>query len=211
MSQHGIDRIVYNIFNQKNDGIFVEAGASNPYDQNNTSFLENCGWSGLLVEPITDYNEIYKTTRPKSILENYALVEKTYPHNTINFGHANSGLESGVTALHLRQYRSYQVPCCPLDTLLRKHNLTHVDFLTLDTEGYEHHVLLGIDFNYTKFNLILLEIHPYDESTLIKTDDFSYLNDHGYKQCKNIITEHEPNRYQIFAHKTFYSPALISL
>jgi hypothetical protein len=82
MSQHGIDQLVYNIFNQKNNGIFIEAGASKPDDQNNTAFLEAKGWTGLLVEPITDYNDIYKAIRPNSILENYALVEKTYPHST---------------------------------------------------------------------------------------------------------------------------------
>lgn len=208
MSQFGIDQIIYNIFNQKNNGVFVEAGAGKPNDQNNTAFLEERGWSGLLVEPITDYNEIYKTTRPRSILENYALVEKKYDKTTIEFGHAPSGLESGVTYLHCEMYKHYTVPCCTLDYLLRKHNIKHVDFLTLDTEGYEHHILKGIDFSYTQFNVILLEIHPYEWSDLVKTDNFNYLQQYGYTRCKNIITEHEPAKYQIFAHNTFHSSLL---
>ena len=211
MSQHGIDTLVYNIFNQKNNGFFIEAGASCPDDQNNTAFLEYRGWKGMLVEPIISYNETYKITRPNSILENYALVEKDYQHTTIEFGHAASGLESGVTPLHINQYNHYPVPCCTLDFLLRKHNITNVDFLTLDTEGYEHHVLQGIDFNYTNFKLILLEIHSYEDSSLNNTDNFSYLCAHGYKQYKNIITKHEPIKFQIFAHNTFTSSLLEEL
>ena len=187
MSQYNIDNFIYNVFNQKNDGVFLEAGASSPDDQNNTFFLEKKGWTGLLVEPLTTYNESYKKIRPNSIVENYVLVDKSYTGNQILFG--DHSHESGATAYHTRTYQTESKPCSTLDNLLRKHAIKHIDFFSLDTEGFEHYVLHGIDFSYTTFNIILIEQHfdAYKESNFIKTPDFSYLNKHGYIQYKNNI------------------------
>jgi hypothetical protein len=67
-AQFGIDDLI--LKNLGNDKIFVEAGGSHPDDQNNTSLLEKFGWSGLIVEPKLLYNDLYKKTRPKTIVEN---------------------------------------------------------------------------------------------------------------------------------------------
>jgi len=86
-AQNNLDSIVLNIFG--NNKIFVEAGGSHPVDQNNTFLLEKNGWSGLVVEPKTDFNSIYSSDRPKTILENYVLVSSNYIYDEIegDFSH----------------------------------------------------------------------------------------------------------------------------
>jgi FkbM family methyltransferase len=178
MSQYGISHTVLGLFDRS--GFYIEAGASNPFDQNNTSLLEENGWTGLLVEPRTDHNHEYATLRPRSIVENYALVDKNCTTTSIPFG--TNGHMSGPCPSHLASNTLIEVPCCTLDNLLRKHNRREVDFFSLDVEGYEHQVLGGIDFDYCKFNILLVEGHG-DASYEFcnKKEDFSYLESYGYR------------------------------
>jgi hypothetical protein len=68
-AQNNIDNIILN--NVGNTGFFIEAGGSDPNDQNNTILLESVGWTGLIVEPKPEFNYAYKSMRPNSIIENY--------------------------------------------------------------------------------------------------------------------------------------------
>jgi hypothetical protein len=60
-AQNNIDFDVLEIFGKNK--IFVEAGGSDPQDQNNTSLLEKNGWKGLIVEPKKDFNFKYSNLR----------------------------------------------------------------------------------------------------------------------------------------------------
>ena len=53
-SQNNIDNII--LKNIGTSGFFIEAGGSDPNDQNNTHLLEINGWKGLVVEPKTEFN-----------------------------------------------------------------------------------------------------------------------------------------------------------
>ena len=91
-AQFNIDNII--LSNLGKDKFFVEAGGSHPEDQNNTSLLEKNGWSGLVIEPKTDFNNSYQKSRPKTILENYVLVSNEYEKDYIegDFSHYMMGL-----------------------------------------------------------------------------------------------------------------------
>jgi len=200
VSQYGISQWVYELFDKK-PGVFLEIGGSMPDNQSNTKFLEDNGWTGLCVEPLTIYNEDYKRVRPKTILENYALVDKNYTEKTITAGidYHCSGVTPDHTNGKLSNIREVsQWPVCQLQVLLKKHNLRHIDFFSLDTEGYEHHVLDGTDFNFTIFNLILIETHG-DYAYVNKTNDFSYLENYGY----NYQGLFSSGYHKIYTHKTF--------
>ena len=80
-SQNNIDTIILNNVSEK--GFFIEAGGSDPNDQNNTFMLEMNGWNGLIVEPKIDFNLTYQQIRPNSIVENFVLVDFEYKDKTI--------------------------------------------------------------------------------------------------------------------------------
>lgn len=159
------------------DGIFVEAGANNGIDQSNTISLEyNQGWSGLLVEPNPFVYKECVANRPRSTCENYALVSSTYASDTINgdFSHRNGNDQSLMGTVedpgdycdeHLLEakasrkndYGYISVPATTLNSLLKKHNITKIDFLSLDVEGYEISVLNGLDLNLYRPTYCLIE------------------------------------------------------
>jgi len=189
MSQHNIDRFILDFF--KNfKGVYLETGSSHPTDQNNTYRLEQNGWSGLLVEPRMDHNEDYKILRPQSIVENYALVGRDYKEETIKAYKHEYDHMYNIPGIHDIDQENYTIwPVTILDTLLKKHNMRNIDFFSLDVEGYEHEVLSGIDFDFVKFGVILLEYHDYTWNN--KTNDFSYLEDYGYSSIGKLSDNHE--------------------
>ena len=78
--------------------------------------------------------------------------------------------------------------------LLSKHNLTSVDFLQIDTEGYDERILNTIDFTVTPINFIKFEKHylseGFIESLINKLEvlDYSYYWDSdNYYFVKNTI------------------------
>ena len=170
MSQFGIDNFVYEFFNRK-PGFYIEAGGSDPVDQNNTHFLSNHGWSGLIIEPNPEYNNQY-LTRKKCIVENFALVSPAYPHSDIS-GNFFSRHVGGCTDGHPK---TDTVPAITLEKLLVKHNIYEIDFFSLDVEGYEKEVLEGINFNLFLVKLMIIEWH-YDDKYFLNDnllDNFIY-------------------------------------
>jgi len=53
-AQFGEDRILWQVFKRRHHGYFIEVGAYDGITLSNTYFLEQMGWTGLLVEPIPE-------------------------------------------------------------------------------------------------------------------------------------------------------------
>lgn len=202
-AQYRIDEIILNLFDKP--GVFVEAGCADPFNQSNTAYLEQQGWRGLLIDPRASACEKCRQQR-LSVVENFALVDRDHDKDTLLIGEdfIHGGLCTGSSPDHLKQYRNVEVPCCTLDKLLKKHELDHVNFLTLDTEGWEHQIVDGIDFDYTKFDVMLIETHDYSWSIYkYNTRSFDYIMDYGYVKYDNLITEAKPENYVVMMHKDF--------
>ena len=60
-----------------------------------------------------------------------------------------------------------------------KNNILKIDFLKIDTEGYEFEILSGAKNNITNINLVLFEHHYHD--MIKKNYKFSNLHDLLYK------------------------------
>ncbi|MDF5731735.1 MAG: FkbM family methyltransferase [Rhizonema sp. PD38] len=162
-------------------GFFIEVGANDGYNQSNTYYLEKfLGWRGILVEAIPSLYEKCKCIRNNSLVYNYALVSQEFTNNFVEMHYANlmsvaegslknsefqkKHIQDGLKCQKIAETYTVKVPAITLETILNKiPDLPTIDFLSLDVEGYELDVLLGLNLKKYQPQHILVESRFFDE------------------------------------------------
>jgi len=170
------------LFGCKSNGIYIEVGAFDGLTQSNTAFFEFYrSWSGILIEPSKHAYDLCCKSRPKSINLNLCCVSSDYQQKTI-FGDFNSVTMASVNGDRLKSQNLVEVNCMTLNNIIREHIPNKsIDFLSLDTEGYELNVLKGLDLSVNRPKFLLIEIY---KSEYDKIAD--YLCSHNYTLHSNF-------------------------
>lgn len=171
-------------------GFYVEAGANDGIKQSNTLFLERIhGWTGILVEPVPRlFNKCVKN-RPNSNVLNYALVAPEHSGEIIELVDVDlmtsirqhdgfTADEDALLKAEKIQGIKRKLTFAPGETitrLLQSSNVSTVDFLSLDVEGFELHVLKGLDLDYCAPGLILIETQKLDEVLIALSGRYTVL------------------------------------
>lgn len=188
-SQEGQDKyVIEKFFKDKKDGVFFDIGAHDGISYSNTYFLEKeLGWTGVCVEPQDDNFEklilarncicihgcIYKSSGLKEFLQVNGPSEML------------SGLLESYDPRHLERAKKeveefggsleiILVETFTLNEVCKDNDITHIDFLSIDTEGSEELIIKSIDFDQIDISVIAVE-NNYRENN-IKT----YLHSKGY-------------------------------
>jgi FkbM family methyltransferase len=147
---------------------FVDVGAFDGITYSNTHLLYRRGWTGIGIEPCTKnflkFQARYRDTgviAEQIAVSDYEGVTDLYVATIPN----NEDWGSDVSSLDKRQidrwpayrWEKEQVRVTTLNSILPRHNIKEVDFLTIDTEGEDLRVLKGLDLNVYKPALILVE------------------------------------------------------
>eukprot|EP00520_Triparma_pacifica_P017012 CAMPEP_0118665164 /NCGR_PEP_ID=MMETSP0785-20121206/18468_1 /TAXON_ID=91992 /ORGANISM="Bolidomonas pacifica, Strain CCMP 1866" /LENGTH=1555 /DNA_ID=CAMNT_0006559255 /DNA_START=726 /DNA_END=5390 /DNA_ORIENTATION=- len=207
-SQQGQDVWVDNALSD-GERYFVELGVNDGVVFSNTLGLEKCGagsWRGLCIEPTAAYEKLMRSGRDRCVKVKEAVSESVRKAELIGGCGDVEGLPTGGTlwaglkehfdskaevgdgqvdassALVKLRGESVSVLTKTLQTVLEEAGApTHVDFLSLDVEGAEVEVLLGVDWNSQSFGLIAVE-HGYNEENreVIR----SFLGKLGYVRAK---------------------------
>jgi FkbM family methyltransferase len=173
-------------FNHQQDGCCVEVGANEPVSVCSQSLHleERLNWQCLLIEPNPSLAQKAIRLRPKAKVceaactcpENIGTMLLNIPLDKNNLevtGHAS--LEKNADEHHYLYHNSINIKADTLTHILQAHNIRKIDFLSIDVEGAEMDVLLGLDFDLYQPKLILLE----DKHLYLKKHLF--LKRHGYK------------------------------
>lgn len=157
-SQFGEDRLILEYFNKK-DGVFVEVGAFHPIQLSQTYLLEQSGWSGALVEPLPHLAALLRRMRPRSRVFEFAVSSPSHSGSAVMHRGDNDSLASLDADAGGEQIT---VQTRTLDEILGEAGLPHIDFLSMDVEGFEMEVFAGFDLQRWKPSLVLLEDHVHD-------------------------------------------------
>lgn len=143
------------ILGNKREGYFVDFGAGDGITDNNSYLLETSyQWSGIVCEPCRGRHSVLKSNRSCSIDLRCVY---TSTGKQVEFLEARdnnlSTISSYVSSDKWRDKRlesptTYRVETVSLGDLLSSHNAPRtIDYLSIDTEGSEFHILCNFDFS----------------------------------------------------------------
>lgn len=172
----------------KNNGFFVEFGATNGIDLSNTHLLEKeFHWKGILAEPAKVWHFDLKKNRSVKI-ETDCVWKQTgekLMFNEVRDSKYNGELSTinsfSASDLHGKARKAnnnvYSVDSISLTDMLEKHGApSKIDYLSIDTEGSEFEILNAFDFERYDIKIITCE-HNY---TPMRDKIFELLSSHGY-------------------------------
>lgn len=200
-SQKGEDFVLWEFFDYKPDGLFVDVGAFDGVHLSNSLSFELGGWRGVCVEPHPDYFEHCRTARPGSICVNAACVSDPAV-NEVTFRVEPLGLLSGIAADHddvaaryakrgleFKGFQEVTVPAATLTEILERHlpNGNDVDFMSIDVEGTEIEALKGLDLDRFSPRVLVIEAN----SEKAEHELIEHLTPFGYTMARAL----GPNRF----------------
>jgi FkbM family methyltransferase len=184
-SQIKQDLNVLNFYKYKRNGYFVDIGANDGKYISNTYLLEKkYNWTGICIEPAP--NEYDKLTKCRNcICENVALFNSS--GKKLEFKIFNDSVYSGLSNTLMShndtinaEYETITLYTKTLTEILDRNNAPQfIEYLSLDTEGSEYDILLGLDTNKYQFGLIHVE-HNYFQDIRTKIKDFLLENGYMY-------------------------------
>jgi len=166
VSQYEEEAVLMKRFGSKPQGFVVDVGASDGVTNSNSFYLIWDGWSGVLIEPeekqfealqrlygdrsdVICLNEAIGTTPglvPFYANGQYSTLSE--PWKAACFRAYGITYDEVIKAIHLRR----------LGVLLRVVKAPkHIDFLSVDCEGWDLQVLQSMDWNYFDVGLICVE------------------------------------------------------
>ena len=208
-SQYNQDKwLLDNLFRNKKEGFFVEIGADDGIDKSNTKLFEDIGWNGLCIEPSFNRFQLLKNNR-KCICENIAVSDDERECDFLDisgYGKGLSGLIEKYEPAHKQRIQKeiqnpnntgseiIQVKTTTLDSLIKKHKISYIDFCSIDTEGAELEIIKGINFNYITIDAFLIE-NNYNDQHIPKI-----LEQQGYKKITKLAIDDvyiKPHKFKL--------------
>ncbi len=199
------DLFVLFILNEKRNGYFVEFGATNGVELNNTYLLEKAyGWSGILAEPAHCWLDDLKKNRNCST-DFRCVWQET--GKLVEFNETDFAELSTINEFSNRDYQAqlrvvgkkYEVETVSLNDLLQAHAAPmEIDYLSIDTEGSEFLILKNFDFQKHNIKLITVE-HNFVSPD--REDIFALLASKGYTRMFTLLSEFD----DWYVHKSVFT------
>ncbi len=175
------DELVWEFFGRSQDGFFVEVGANDPRNSSQTWFLEQKGWKGILVEPLSRFLEPLKSARPNSTVFQVACGAPGHPPTAdLHVGESSehSSLRPNAVDADTRYVKKETVRVLTLDEVLSEAGGARPDFVSIDVEGFQLEVLKGFDLGRHRPALLFVEDH------LLNWKTHRHITGRGYRLVK---------------------------
>jgi len=183
------DYYLYRFSGEKKTGFYIDIGANDANNLNNTAFFYEKGWSGINVEPDMEKFNQLQNLRPKDLNINMGAGSARGVLKFYRF--KNDSLSTFVKKEATRRESEGEaligeadVPVDRLVEILNKYvspNKT-IDFMSIDVEGLNFEVLSSNDWNKFRPNFVCIEVADYCQNKVsrdAKVIDFLKKNDYA--------------------------------
>ena len=159
------DMVAFFFFQNKKEGFYIDIGANDGISGSNTYIFEQIGWNGVCIEP---HPVAYKYLKKYRKCDCYNVALSTEVNENVDFFKASasvlSGLNEGMEESHKQWAKDsgkteiIKVKTVTFDEIMANYpTVNHIDFMSLDVEGYEIPILETINFNKYTFGFITVE------------------------------------------------------
>jgi FkbM family methyltransferase len=212
-----LHHILNNILPLKTNGTFVEVGANDGKTGSFTYNLAALGWNGLNFEPVPRlYEKCCMNHINHPNVKSFQIgIGESSCETTIIDADTLSTIDTDTMKTYTQtpQFASYftnnnqyhTIKIEKLDTMLEQNNITNIDLLVLDVEGYEEHVLKGFTIEKYLPKIFIIEIADQYEyfmnnPTIVNryTSLRKYFKDNNYVLLVNDIVDN------VYVHRDTY-------
>lgn len=182
-------------------GVYLDIASNHPIAVSNTFFFDRClGWKGICFEANDGYFE--SLFRERSCVLVPTCISKSDGHiaDFRPFGQRggvigkdykfSSSLKTGKNII------TKSLRCTTVSKVTERFGLNRIDYLSLDVEGHELEVLMGIDWETTVIGVITIERGP------LFANISSYLGTRGFVIHNISDIEYEQSIYPKFTLAT---------
>lgn len=164
-SQYQEDLILDSIL-QKKEGFYVDIGANDPIEFSNTYRFYKKGWRGINIEPQKDRVDLFIESREGDINLNLGIGKEKGQLEFYNLGiHTLSTFNKIIAVEHCKRFNTEIIETISikverLETVLSEYlpQGKHIDFMSIDTEGWDIDVLLSNDWNRFRPSIVVIEV-----------------------------------------------------
>ena len=163
-SQHGEDIIIDKLLGEKKKGFYIDVGAHHPHRLSNTKRFYDRGWQGINIEPEYLSYKTFVSERPKDINLNVAVSKENgniqfYKFFPPALSTCSSNTRDQYIAAGFSCSESVEIPTHPLRQIVEDYaNDREIDFLSIDTEGFEMDVLWSNDWEKFRPRVVCIEV-----------------------------------------------------
>jgi len=194
-SQEGEDLVLKRIFENKQSGFYVDVGAHQPIRFSNTYMFYRLGWNGINIDPYPGMKKMFDIYRPRDInleagisdvegkLKYFMFNEPAL--NTFDSRRAKEILES---VLGHEIIREVEIEVFKLSSVLEKYaSGKKIDFMSIDTEGFDLQVLQSNDWDLFVPEVILVEILNCELEQMHSHPIHQFLMNRGYRLISKLF------------------------
>ena len=193
----------------KRPGNYLDVAANEPIGLSNTYFLDRClGWAGICVEGNPRYFEKIHRLRSCALLPTCVGEFDGQAVDFILKG-GSGGIDStnkGVAKWKANNevIEKMRVRCTTVAReLLRYPSSKVIDYMSLDVEGHELHVLHGIDWKATKINVMTVEVSQKSYAPIQE-----FMSSIGYKEL-TVLPDGKDTRIAFGGDALFLAPDVV--
>ena len=171
------DIFINRLFKNIEKGVYVDVGCYHPFKGSLTAKLYKKNWSGINIDISKTSIDLFKIVRKKDINLNLAISNfdgKTFYYENSPINQQNSLIKKNV------KQSKIEIQCSSLNSILRKYNFDHFDYLNVDVEGSELKVIEGIDLKKYHPTLITIENNDLLPVDYFKSEIYKLLIDNNY-------------------------------
>lgn len=187
--------VLHSLFQFRALGFYVDIGAHHPVRHSNTYYFYQRGWRGINIDAMPGSMESFARLRPGDINLEVGIAQARSVLTYYRFR------EPAVNAFCLSQERiaeltasfgfveRLELKAVPLADIFREHlpRGRHIDFLSVDVEGFDLVVLGSNDWQAYRPTIVLAEdLNAFTLGKVLQSPITAFLEKQGYEPCAKM-------------------------